>query len=525
MNVCQAFPLTETNNLTPLIRDYITGKSELTHLYQYKPHISSFAQAIADKSKSNVNRSVLVEVLQSQYAEIPSFELVKGNIASLADENTFTVTAAHQPCLFHGPLYNVYKIAATIRLAQQLKEAYPQNNFVPVFWLGSEDHDIEELNHAYINGTKIQFEGGKGTIGRLPASVVQQPLAELKKLMGENPLVNVLEEGIKKFSSFGRLTQYFLNELFGDFGLVVIDQDDKRLKNLFAQVIVDEVFNSRALQVLQENLRFLDKNYKVQAQPREINFFYLGEGFRERIIYNKESDHYTVNNTGLSFTKEQLKHEISSRPENFSPNVIHRPLFQEMILPNLAFVGGGGELSYWLELKPLFDYYRVNYPVLLLRNSAVIINTSVERKLQKLNLGVRDFYGDTEQLITNYIKQHAGEEHSLTDEKKVIEALYAQIAKKAEGIDTTLKQSTETEKLKALTGLGNLEAKMLKAEKRKQETTVNQIRTLKETLFPQNNLQERVENFIPYYSTAFVRDVVEAMSPMENTFVVFKAED
>jgi bacillithiol biosynthesis cysteine-adding enzyme BshC len=505
------------------MRDYLIGKGELTHLYQYKPHISSFAQAIADKLNGNINRRILTEILQLQYAEIPSSELVKSNIASLADENTFTVTAAHQPCLFHGPLYNIYKIAATIRLAQQLKQAYPQYNFVPVFWLGSEDHDIEELNHTYINGNKIQFEGGKGAIGRLPASVVQQPLAELKKFVGENPLVTVLEEGIKKFASFGRLTQYFVNELFGNFGLVVIDQDNKRLKKLFAQVIADEVFNSRAVQVLQENLHFLDKRYKVQAQPREINFFYLGEGFRERIIYQKELDRYAINNTNISFTIEQLQQEIINHPENFSPNVIYRPLFQEMVLPNLAFVGGGGELSYWLELKPLFDYYHVNYPVLLLRNSAVVINASVERKLQKLNLSVRDFFCDTEQLITNYVKQHTGVEHSLADEKKAMETLYTQVAKKAEGIDTTLKQSAETEKLKALTGLSHLEAKILKAEKRKQEVAVNQIRVLKETLFPQNNLQERVQNFISYYSSSFISDVVAAMSPFENLFVVFKS--
>ncbi len=509
----------KTGLLPPLVSDYISGKQSLSSLTKYSFSFASLKDVIADKAKDNTDRKLLVDVLQSQYSNIPTSQNVTNNIQSLLSENTFTVTAAHQPCLFIGPLYNIYKIACVINLTNQLITQFSNYHFVPVFWLGSEDHDVEELNHAFINGKRIEWkDSGTGAAGRWKTSSMQNAIDELKTISTNEAIISILEEGLKRYNTFGSFSQYFVNAIFKEHGLVVIDQDDVRLKKKFSEVIKDDVLNSRAVEVLKANIDFLETNYKAQAKPRDINFFYLGENYRERIVLNASSNRLEVNNTSVSFSKEEVLAEIENHPERFSPNVIYRPLYQEMVLPNLTFVGGSGELSYWLELKPLFDYYKVNYPMQVMRNSAAIISASVQKKLEKLNLKTEDFFGDIEQLINAYVQQNMNADANLTEEKKKIEALFESVLSKAEAADVTLKSNALAEKQKALAALENLEAKMLKAEKRKQETAVNQIRSIHTALFPEGTLQERRENFIPYYDKDFITSLVELLDPFSKSF-------
>ncbi|MCX6199342.1 MAG: bacillithiol biosynthesis cysteine-adding enzyme BshC [Bacteroidetes bacterium] len=522
MTLLSSFDFKNSNFLPAFISDYLSNKESLSHLSKYPFKFSSFKNVIADKAKDNTDRKLLVEVLQSQYSNISTADSVSKNIESLLSENTFTVVAAHQPCLFMGPLYNIYKIACAIQTTQQLKKEYPNQNFVPVFWLGTEDHDVQELNHVFVNGKKIEWNNpGTGTSGRWHISSMQTAVDELKSISANAEIISILEEGLRKYETFGKFTQYFVNEIFKEHGLVVLDGDNVLLKKKFSAVIKEEVLHSKAVDVLKENVAFLETNYKAQAKPREINFFYLGENYRERIVYNSISQKFEVNNTSVSFSRDEIVSEIENHPARFSPNVIYRPLYQEMILPNLAFVGGAGELSYWLELKPLFDYYKVNYPMQVMRNSAAIINASVHKKLEKLNLKAEDFFEDLEQLINSYVKQNMNADSNLAGEKKKLEELFDSILKKAEASDVTLKQSATGEKQKVITALENLEAKMLKAEKRKQETAVNQIRSIHATLFPDGVLQERRENFIPYYTNDFISEIISNSNSFNKSFLFY----
>lgn len=511
-----------TGLLPSLISDYLSQKDSLRSLYKYPFDLASFQQVIADKSKSTTDRKTLVEVLKKQYAVLPASKEVSDNIESLLSEKTFTVATAHQPALFLGPLYYIYKISSVINATKQLAKAYPEYRFIPVFWMGSEDHDIEELNHTFINGNKIEWPTDeKGAVGRIKTASLLPVIQALKSVQADSVLISILENGVKQFETFGTFTQYFIHEIFKEHGLVVIDQDNSALKKIFAEVIKDEVLNARAVQVLKPTLDFLETHYKVQAKPREINFFYLGDQFRERIVFNAATQKFEVNHTDFSFTREEMMVEIDAHPERFSPNVIFRPLFQEMILPNLAFVGGAGELSYWLELKPLFDYHGTNYPVQILRNSASILSPSTEKKLNKLNLKAADFFQEIESFITAYVQQHTSADASLEDEKKKVEALYDAIGTKAEAIDPTLKQNVAAEKQKALASIEAIEAKILKAEKKKQETSIAQIRNVHAALFPEGTLQERRENFIPYYSPEFINACVSNLNPFDRKFKFF----
>ena len=515
----------QTGLLPPLVTDYLHNKESLASFYRFPFKFDAFADVIKEKEKDETNRPLLVEVLKDQYANLSSADLVDRNIESLLSNKTFTVVAAHQPCLLMGPLYNIYKIACAINLAEQLNKAFPQNHFVPVFWLGSEDHDIEELNHAYVNGKKVVWAGaGTGAMGRLKTDGLSSVIDEIKSLGAPQEIIDIMESGLNKFETFGRFTQHFIHEVFKSHGLVVIDQDDKRLKNSFKPVIKEEIGDFTANSVLKPNLDTLESTYKLQAKPRDINFFYLGEGYRERILFNSLTQHYEVKDRHLVFTSQELETEIDAHPERFSPNVIYRPVYQEYVLPNLAFIGGAGELSYWLELEALFDHYQLNYPMLVLRTSMAIVNPGFQKKLEKLNLQIEDLFGDIEQLIVRYVKDNLQGDIQLGGEKNKLEEIFNAVSLKAEAADSTLKQSVASEKQKALTSLENLEAKMLKAEKRKQETAVNQIRNAHSTLFPEGELQERREGLVPFYDATFIDEIVKLANPFDKNLKILVRE-
>ena len=227
---------------------------------------------------------------------------------------------------------------------------------------------------------------------------------------------------------------------------------------------------------------------------------------------------------GLFFTAEEIAAEIDTHPEKFSPNVIYRPLYQEYILPNLAFIGGAGELSYWLELEALFDHYQVNYPMLVLRTSMAIVNPGFQKKLEKLNVPIEALFGDIEQLVVSYVKDNLQGDIQLVEEKKKLDEIFDSISSKAEAADVTLKQNVASDKQKTLGLLEAIEGKMLKAEKRKQETATNQLRNAHATMFPDGELQERHEGFLPYYDATFIADIVKLANPFDKTFKILVKE-
>jgi len=518
-----SIPLLESELLSSLMKDYLGQSASVQSLYEFAPVASSVAPAVQQKKQQHVNRKLLVEVLQKQYKDFDISDASRKNIELLNDENTFTVTVAHQPSLLLHPAYYANKIASTIALANELNRTETSFRCVPLFWLGSEDHDFDELGKAKIFDKEIIWQTEcKGALGRYSAEGLKEVNEQVKAITGETDFVQLLNAGLDKCKTFGEYTRYLLNALFGKYGLVILDQDDVQLKQSFAHIIEEEIFQSTAQGVLKENVEFLQTNYKLQASPREINFFYLGDNFRERIVRNDNATRFTVLNQSIAFTDEEMKAEIQSHPERFSPNVIYRPLFQEFVLPNIAFVGGGAECSYWLQLKPLFQHYKVQYPLILHRPPMAVISASAQKKMDKLNVQAVDLFQPIDAFVNNYIELQSSVNLSLEDARKSIEHLFENIAVTATAIDVTLTQSVQAEKQKLLNSIEQLEGKFLKAHKRKNETLVTQLRAVHESVFPNGTFQERSESFLPHLSDPeFLDALVENGNPFEERVVMF----
>lgn len=513
----------DTGFFNPIISDYLSGAEKLKGFYSQAPNIDSFGEQMKAKN-SFPYRKELVDALQQQYEGV-SFD--KDIISSLLDKNTYTVTTGHQLCLFGGPLYFILKIVSTINTCKQLAQKYPGKRFNPVFWMASEDHDFEEANHFYFNKKKVEWESGQGgPLGRMSLVGMEDLAHQLKDLLGvgyhASELSKLFGESYLKHDNLSEATRYFVNELFGAKGVVVIDGDDPSLKKLFVPVLKDELLNQNSFQQVSSTNSELGKSYKLQVNPREINLFYLGDQLRERIL-KAEDGSFKVNHSNIEFSETELIEELNAHPEIISPNVILRPLYQEFILPNLAYVGGGGELAYWFQLKAVFDSYDVPFPILMLRNSVMIVNDKIQELSEKVGIEQKDLFQSELQIERKLIQLENDGVLNLDLEREELENIYVKIESKLKAIDATLEKSARSGLAKSERIVKNLEKKMFSASRKKESVMVERIERIKGELFPSGSLQERRLNFSVFYNIwgdSLIDELIEKLDPFDYRFTI-----
>ncbi len=305
--ICSYISYDKTGYFSKLVIDYLNSAPQLQPFYNFLPTIEGIQQSI-NQRKDFKHRNLLVETLQQQYEGISMHEKVSANLRSLLDENTFTVTTAHQPNIFTGPLYVVYKIFHTIKLAEELQQQLPQYNFVPVYFMGSEDADLEELNNITINQRKYVWETKQtGAVGRMKVDknlmqLMNEIEGQLSVLPYGNELMQIFRDAYREKSTVQQSTLHLLNALFGEYGLVILIPDNASLKKLFQPVIKKELteqFSNKAVAVTADKLK---EHYKVQASGREINLFYLIDDKRERI--EADGTKYEVKSLGKEWREE-----------------------------------------------------------------------------------------------------------------------------------------------------------------------------------------------------------------------------
>ena len=541
-----------TGLFSALINDYIETKGTAQSFVNYAASKEGYKKAIEQRASFPTNRKVLVEVLQNQYTQLAkevndasvlnnnnnnalnnslntkeAFKLVNDNVNLLLKENTFTVTTAHQPNIFTGPLYFFYKILHTIQLAAELKKQFPQHNFVPVYYMGSEDADLQEVGSYNLAGEAYQWNTKqKGAIGRM--KVDDELIKLLQNLEGYwlvqpagKEALQVLKQAYQKGKTISEATLALVHAFFGKYGLVVLQPDDTKLKSLFIEVMEKELrtgFSQKAIQPTKEKLA---STYHVQSDGRDLNLFYLKENTRARI--DKQGASYIVVDTEMRFTEEEIVKELHAHPDRFSPNVILRGVYQETILPGIAFIGGGGELAYWMELKTVFTEVKVHYPILQLRNSFMFMNEKQIAHWNSLGFSLEDLFKPMLELELDYVKNQTKENLALTNHIASLNDLYASIQQDVIKIDTSLGDHAKNLSLQAQKKLALLEKKMIRAEKRKQQTSIDRIQAIKGSLFPNNSLQERVENFSEWvgaYGWDWVEAILENSTTLNPSFTI-----
>lgn len=520
----------ETGFFSRLVTDFLAGSANIKEFYSFSPDAEGIDKAIAARSIHHTDRQLLVQAVTAQYQGRATSSLVIDNIQSLLNNDTYTVTTAHQPNLMTGYLYFVYKILHVIKLADELNAKYTNKHFVPVYYMGSEDNDIDELGVFRYGNEKFVWDGDgqKGAVGRMNTAGLKPLLERLFVTMGPpgnhyTELRELITEAYMGQPTIGAATHYLVDKLFGRYGLVIVNPDDALLKSAFIPVIKDELLHSNSFPVVTEQTRLLEQNYKTQAFPRPINIFYLDHQIRERI--ERIGEKWVVLNTDISFTEAELMHEVSNHPERFSPNVILRGLFQSTILPDVAFIGGGAEVAYWFQLKTLFQHYGVFYPLVMLRQSVLWIDAQQARLRQQSGLHMPEIFVKEADLTKNYITAHSQDDWHTTAESHEIAGVLEALRSKAVAVDPTLLAAANAVLHRIQKHLTVLEQKMYRAEKKKMSVQLKRITKLKEAIFPANSLQERTCNFVDYYllyGNDFFDIIKHGIEPLSNKFLVIE---
>ncbi|UOR05010.1 bacillithiol biosynthesis cysteine-adding enzyme BshC [Hymenobacter aerilatus] len=514
----------DTGAFSKLLLDYLSQHEVLTPFYHRFPTLDAFAAQIDEKQAAYPaqNRQQLVEALRAQYEGLDVHPAVQDNLDLLEKDTTFTITTGHQLNLLTGPLYFIYKIITAVKLSRQLKEQYPQYDFVPVYWMATEDHDFAEINHFQLFGKKYEWQAAEtgGPVGRLPLEGLQEQL--LDQLPADVPAL--FREAYQQAPTLADATRRLTHALFGEFGLVSLDADTPALKHALVPVLEKEIQSQashRAVQATNANLEAA--GYAPQVYSRPLNLFFLtDDGKRERLEADEARGCVAVLNTDRCYGQKELLDLARQQPERFSPNVVLRPLYQEILLPNLCYIGGGAEVAYWFQLKQVFAEYQVPYPMVLLRNSGLYISKANAGKMRKLGLSAAELFRPLPEL-----KQQVGvalgqEEVNLKEQQQALAAVFEQVQALAQRLDPTLVKAVAAEGSKAAGTLAGLEKRLNKAAEAKHETAYSQLSALKDKLFPDGSLQERTDNLLSVYinNPQFLQQLLEAFEPLALEFTV-----
>jgi bacillithiol biosynthesis cysteine-adding enzyme BshC len=492
-------PFEESKTLGALVLDYIRKKETLKDFYFAYPDTAGFEKIIKSNSWQELNRTLLVEILKSQASSVGNGSKASlQNIQLLSDKKTFAVTTGHQLCLFTGPLYFIYKILTAINLCDSLKKLFPDHHFVPVYWMAGEDHDFEEINHFHLFGKTLRWESAQtGAVGDFSCEGLDKVSEELRSVLGNSEhakaLSDLFEKTYLKHPDLKSATRYLVNELFGKYGIVTVDGNDVRFKSQAKELFRKDIFEQKAFDAVSKSVEKLDKlGYEQQVNPRPVNCFYIEKNLRGRI--DKESENFKVAGTDISFSHAEMESLIEEHPEKLSPNVVLRPVYQQHILPNIAYVGGPGEIAYWLEYKSMFEALNVQMPVLFLRSFISIIDKKTKSRIDKTGLEIKDFFLEEARLV-DLLQKKSGKTFEAGSEKESATKIFEELKNRISEIDPTLAGAVSAEQQKALKAIENLEHKANKALKQQSENEISQVKAARQKLFPENVPQERYENF------------------------------
>ncbi len=529
----QCLPYSATNIQHPLTLDYLNNASNLQEFYNYTPDEAGSSKALQERPDYPVDRNLLTQTLWHQYRELgvnpidpgPDEPVIK-NIRSLEDEQTFTVVTGHQLTILGGPLFYFYKIAATIHLAQRLSHQHPDKHVVPVYWMATEDHDFEEIKDINLLGETYTWQKEAiGPVGQLTPEGLPELINNIQNNIREQeafkPLASLWQEAFSLFATYGKACQYWLHQVFRKYGLVILDPSEDKLKQHMVDIFstdLKEQVHERLVSSQQKALA----DYNLPVNARSINIFYTQPGIRERIIASNGG--YELADHSRYFAHDELIQTLQQQPGQFSPNVVLRPLYQQLILPNLTYIGGTNEIAYWLELKPLFDHHRVFYPQLLVRNSALWVGKGLQKKIKKYSLTYEDLFKSRDAITKTYLARET-DTQPFDDRIQALQDEYERLMTLCESYDDEMKWPIINLAKEHRKALEKLQKDTRKFVKSRNEKALQQIEKTLDKIFPEGIFQERYENFIPYYTKygeQFFDKLIRDCNPFQQSLLIYE---
>ena len=529
----QYLPLEQTRRFSPLVLDYLEQKEFIDSFFSHAPKLDSISDALGQRADFPAsNRAALCEVLKDQYAEIGAKHSALESIERLKDPMTFTVTTGQQLVLGSGPLLVIYKALQAVRLAAHIQAQFPGHHILPIFWLASEDHDFDEVDHFYFSDRRFSVQRSEaGSVGRTALPDLNAILQELEERMGQGKTQSRILAMLR--SAYGQTgiswslaTRKFLNALFGDTGPILLDADDARLKRCALPLFEKELKEGHSHSAAKRSSDRLSERYKLQLHPRELNLFYLTDTDRKRL--ERHPTGFALEDGSQQWTESALLNELNTQPDRFSPNALLRPLYQECILPNVAYIGGAAEVSYWAQLKGIFEASRLPMPVVFLRQSIQIIGRAHARKMERLGWTASDLFRDRDELLREKIWDGSALQNSIQEAKESVGRWAKELEEGASAQGLEMKAAIEASLTRQQKELKRLEKKLLRSEKKRRAETVRAIEDLLNELFPGGKLQERQMNWIEaelLFGGGLVDELMKGIGPEGDRFACLYLKD
>jgi len=499
-----------------LLLDYTSHSSKLSSFISQFPTKDGFLSYLESFSFDNSKRKVLVDALITQYQNsgIPAPNRIK----DLLDPTTYCVTTGHQLGLYGSAKYFIHKTISTIKLARELNELQDAKMIVPIFWLATEDHDFHEINSLRLYGERIASNNvASGPLGRLSPDVFSDTFKEFEKLIGTSTnakyLTSIFEKAFQ-CKTWADATRYWVHALFGD-EILILDGDDVGLKTLFAPYMEDELLNRKShLEIELTSNSLVENGYHKQVGQREINLFYIEDNLRERIVF--ENEFFSVLNTDISWSENEIIELLNKNPEKFSPNATLRPLYEEVVLPNVAYIGGPGELAYWFQLKSNFDRVEVPFPILILRDSFSLATNKDLLFLKTINIDFSELALSKHDLIKTYLDRNATPLANYSDDSNDLFAVQKRIKEKTLAVNPHLEIMLDAE-FKIWNKLfSKLDKKLTKELKFREEVNLIKLTKIQDKYYPNGKLNERSVGFMDDFIILGKDDYLKALLEASN---------
>ncbi|MGZ5424024.1 MAG: bacillithiol biosynthesis cysteine-adding enzyme BshC [Candidatus Aminicenantales bacterium] len=518
-------------HLPALVEDYLYDFGKVREFYNGDFREPAAFERQTERVRSRqIARDDLAAVLSGQNESYGCGPETQGAIAKLARDEACAVVTGQQVGLFSGPLYTIYKALTAIKLADTLNHR-GLGSFVPVFWLASDDHDLAEIDHiALLDKDNRLREIRCPTPSReskVPVSKIPLPrdigdcLEQLKDLTLDTEfkadILGSLSEAYQPGRSYVEAFGRWMTRLFKSRGLVLIDASHPRLKEMGREIFFREIAegspSTRRAVAASERLRQAGYEAQIPLHEGILNQFYAE---RERQAIQWQDGAYDIKGLPAMATKEDLLKLAKEKPSVFSPNVLLRPLYQDAVLPTVAYVGGPSEIAYFGQLKGVYEAFGLPMPVIYPRKNVTIVERKIDHILKKYGLSVPDLWRNAAGAIGEITKQEIPDSvgRALLLARDHLERDYASVKAEILAFDPGLTESADRAKGKMNQQLDFLQKKVQQAARKRNDIAVQQLHKALDNLFPNQRLQERVFNIVPYlikYGAPFIDQLDQAI--------------